>query len=250
MKPTFHDSLIRFAAAWAILAGFFVQGLTAQSGLDETRALQITKVVHPVYPHGLRAKGVTEGDVTVVFSVDAEGQLEDVMPIAYSHVEFYTVTAATMKNWTFEPALNQGRPHPVVQFITLTFEAGHDVVSMSAADASVSWLHSSGHLKDNYHVATLPELDAIPTPINVVSPGYPEAYLGSGREGHVTIEFYIDENGRTRMPAIIDHNGLEFGASSVDAVSQWTFEPPKRNGRHVAVMVKQKFRFAAPEGNR
>jgi TonB family protein len=210
---------------------------------DGNSSLRITRTVLPIYPYRLRQQGITEGDVAVVFAVDAEGRLEDIMPLRYTDEEFYAATVLAMKQWTFQPALNQGRPHPVVQFVSFHYEAGNDVVQMSATEAGVAFLNSLRGSRDRYRVVKMAELDAIPTPVEIVTPGYPTSFIGSGIKGEVTIEFYIDEKGRVRMPAIVDYSHLEFASAAVEAVSRWSFEPPKRGGRSVAVMAKQRFHF-------
>jgi TonB family protein len=66
-----------------------------------------------------------------------------------------------------------------------------------------------------------------------------------GNEAHdVTVEFYIDEQGRVRMAAVPREAADDiYSAAAVAAVEQWRFEPPLRKGKPVLVLVEQLFRF-------
>ena len=63
------------------------------------------------------------------------------------------------------------------------------------------------------------------------------------------MEFYIDPQGRVRIPSVsretIEANpGL--AAAAVTAVSQWQFAPPVSNGKPVLVVASQDFSFRPP----
>lgn len=69
--------------------------------------------------------------------------------------------------------------------------------------------------------------------------------------GDVTVSFYIDEQGAVRMPYVLGQPNLELADLAVEAVRQWKFEPPTRQGRPVLVHAQQLFRFnraTAPKG--
>ena len=240
-------TLIPTVALLGLLSGSLAGGPPADPSPDGTNPLRINRSVTPIFPLALRQQGISRGEVTVVYAVNAEGRLEDVMPVAYTHRDFYDASLQAMKRWSFEPARNLGRAHPAIQFVTFSFEAGSEVVDMTAADALRAEMNPMRSLKDAYRIERLADLDAIPAPASIVSPGYPESLVGSGLEGEVTIEFYIDETGRVRMPALVEHTNLEFAAAAVDAVSRWTFEPPMRDGRPVTVLVRQRFHFNPPD---
>jgi len=80
----------------------------------------------------------------------------------------------------------------------------------------------------------------------VVKPILPGGALSAGQERVVTVDFYIDEEGKVRVPAV-DRDVAEdrLAAAAVSAVEQWRFEPPLRKGHPVLVQVQQDFRFVA-----
>jgi TonB family protein len=97
-----------------------------------------------------------------------------------------------------------------------------------------------------YHACALRELDRIPTPKKIVKPIYPVEMAKSGHHGRVVVDFYIDESGRVRMPAVsleTTRNDEELATAAVTAVSQWEFEPPVSHGRPALVAIQQEFNF-------
>ncbi len=220
---------------------------TSQTPADEFQPLTITKQVGVIYPAPLSREGIRKGEVAVICSIDETGQMTDYMPLAYTHEGFYDAALVALKQWEFEPAQSRGRAHPAVQIFTFEFEAGRDVVDINGNDNLALFINRFSMSGDNYRVLKLSELDAIPTPVELVKPLYPETYVGSEIEGEVVIEFYIDENGDVRLPAIIEHNGIDFAATAVEAVRQWKFEPPMRNGKPVTAVAMQQFHFNPSE---
>ena len=93
---------------------------------------------------------------------------------------------------------------------------------------------------------TLSELDRIPTPATVVKPHYPVDSSNTVKAAVVTVHFYIDQEGRVRMPAVsreTSETNDSFAAEALDAISKWQFEPPMSRGRPVLVSATQDFNF-------
>jgi TonB family protein len=60
----------------------------------------------------------------------------------------------------------------------------------------------------------------------------------------MVVQFYIDQEGKVRMPVLADVDcDLELAAAAYDAVRTWSFEPPTVKGRPVIVTARQKFVF-------
>ena len=60
------------------------------------------------------------------------------------------------------------------------------------------------------------------------------------------MEFYIDETGHVRLPAVsreTNEADEELSAAAVTAVEQWQFEPPVSKGKPVFVLAHQDFDF-------
>jgi TonB family protein len=64
-----------------------------------------------------------------------------------------------------------------------------------------------------------------------------------GVGGKVTVDFFVDESGKTRMPVVAGRSDDSLAGFAIAAVKQWRFEPPTRGGIPVLVRVSQDFNF-------
>jgi TonB family protein len=152
-----------------------------------------------------------------------------------------------IKKWEYEPAWVRGESRSATVDLTFQFENRGMVV----VDLNVS---SYVQLRDvqlrpgayTYGVKTLRQLDRIPTPTKVVHPLYPAEAAQKQQSAVVTVQFYIDEKGRVRLPAVSRDTSERYGAfaaAAVNAVSEWQFEPPLSRGQPVLVAARQDFNF-------
>lgn len=66
-------------------------------------------LARPEYPFALRQRGV-EGSVTVAFTVDVRGRVQDIEVQESTHEEFERAAVAAVRTWRFEPAQRDGKP--------------------------------------------------------------------------------------------------------------------------------------------
>jgi TonB family protein len=104
---------------------------------------------------------------------------------------------------------------------------------------------SGGHRTNK--VGTLRDLDESPKVIHAVSPRYPAALATEKVAGRVILDFFIDEQGKVRMPALEKTDHEAFVDAAAAALMEWQFAPPTRNGKPVIVQARQVFVFT-PEG--
>jgi TonB family protein len=221
--------------------------VSAQTPSDprEQGLLKIIQTEAAEFPLSLRNSAVMQGEAKVAIDVDQKGQLIDWLVTGYSRKEFADSAVAALRRWRYEPPRLHGEPWASVQEIHFDYTRTGVVVSVTGFEALEFQLEELTRGKYAYRIFTLRELDRIPTPIQVVSPVGPA--LDPNQEKHVvTVEFYIDEEGRVRMPSVArPEAGDVCAANAMAAVKQWRFEPPLRKGRPVAVLVKQVFDFVA-----
>ena len=186
----------------------------------------------------------------VAVQIDADGRLSDYLVTAYSNPAFVDGAVASVKNWRFEPARIHGSPRSAKAEFTFNYEAEGVVV----VDMSIQTVTELLHMRiapDSlaFSARTLGQLDRIPTPIKIVKPVYPTTLARSSQGGHVTVEFYIDEQGHVRM-ASVDRQTIEanerLAAAAITAVEQWQFEPPLYKGLPVLALAQQDFNFKPP----
>jgi TonB family protein len=182
--------------------------------------------------------GITSGSVKFVIKVDKTGKLVDLLAIEYTQRPFADEATKAVSQWTFAPALVGTEPVGWVRELNLSFLNNGMTVTYDNGEAPSHFTMAdhSGE-KIEYHACSLRDLDRVPTPRHVVAPTaalQPDA-------GDVTVDFYIDEEGRVRIPVARATSDAVFANAAVDAVSQWQFEPPTSKGKPVLVHVVQIF---------
>ena len=88
------------------------------------------------------------------------------------------------------------------------------------------------------------ELDRPLAATHVVQPRHPGLALRPVQPtGSVVIDFYVDATGRARMPVATRATHEAFAIAAVEALMEWQYAPPTRNGAPVVVRVVQQFNF-------
>lgn len=229
----------------SLLAFVSTAAMTAQPARPESfERLRVKSQQMPVFPFDLMQAGVREGQVCVAFSTDVTGKVDDCLAVAYSHPDFARVAVAAVRKWTFEPARLSGQPIATASEVIFNFETqGTVVLSLTAAETLTIWMNRMHQLDESYYPRTLRELDRIPTPIAAPSPSYSAALAERGHIGTISVNFYIDETGAVRLPAVESGNDPELAALAINAIQTWKFEPPTCHGRKVLTKTNQVFRF-------
>jgi TonB family protein len=229
---------------------FLALGLMASAGQAQTltpsadrQSVKILETVTPVFPLGLPEQGFFEGEARIAIAVDETGKLTDWLVIGYSHRRFADESVDAIKQWKFEPAQVRGKPVSVQIEILISFATSGVVISCDAGTAMTRYANSLFKSREAYQPCTMKEIDRIPTPRNAVSPAYGEDLAKKGVQGTVVVDFFIDETGTLRMPAIQHADYDELASLAVAAMQQWKFEPPTRQGMPVLVRAKQVFHF-------
>lgn len=217
----------------------------AAAAADRTR-LQIHQTVDARFPSGLLLVPITSGEAWVMISVDANGQLLDALPTRYTHEAFATEVLRVLRAWRYEPARLDGKPIAVRVELQFSFQASGAIVSMDAATAVRSMLAFAESPTYVRRLCPPEELDQRPVPVRQVAPHYPGNAAASGADQETAVlDFIIDEQGKPRMPVLVNSPGAEFANQAAAALQQWEFSPPTRRGRPVAVRVQQAFIFPA-----
>jgi TonB family protein len=223
-----------------------IRAQTDAKATDQT-LLQIIQTDVLGFPSLLSDSLVMTGDATVAIRVERDGRLADCLVTGYSRKEFADTAVAALKAWRFDPPRVNGVPWSSVQEVHFDFSRTGVVVSYSGLDIIMGQVDEMAKGRYVYRTRTLRELDRIPTPVHVVPPVSP-ALSGGEKKRTVAVEFYIDEEGRVRLPTVTRADvGSPCAASALDAVKQWRFEPPLYRGRPTLVFVRQEFNFVAKQ---
>lgn len=212
--------------------------------VPEWQSVKIDQTVEPVFPERLVQKGVIRGMVHLAINTDQTGKLVEWLVVGYTQPEFADEVVAAVKQWKFTPAELRGEKVGTTVELVFNFEAKGVVVSTSSASdiLEAQFLRRIGE-HYVYEPCSLRELDRIPTPIVTVAPAYPAELPKRGVKGQVAVDFYIDERGAVRVPAVSVNDDSVLTSLAVAALRQWRFEPPTRNGIPVLVKASQVFNF-------
>jgi len=238
-----HPKISMLCAATLLLA----LPAAAQMGSPDYVPLKINQTVDPAYPQGLVDVGITSGFASVAVSIDETGKLSDYLVIAYSHPRFAENAVGALTKWTFEPAQVHGSPRSCEADLTFRYEVrGVVVVSLTPFTSNELIRYKIAPNASAYSAVAPRQLDRLPTPRKIITPVYPMELARSSRGGHVSVDFYIDEEGHVRMPSVsleTDEANENLAALAVTSVGQWEFEPPMSGGRPVVLLARQEFDF-------
>jgi TonB family protein len=228
-----------------LLLSLALCGMLASACGATVQHLQLVESVDPEFPRGLQMLGITKGGVRCMINVDATGRIEDVLILAYTHERFGRAVRDVMPQWRFEPARVDGRAVPAQTTIEFTIEAVGVVTTMDVTTYVSQRFETIWGSPYVYHEWKLSDLDAIPVPQKSVAPIYPVELAEQNIRGKVRVEFYIDESGAVRMPIVAASEHPELAGLAIQAVRQWQFAPPLRQGKPVLVFASQEFDFNA-----
>jgi TonB family protein len=199
---------------------------------------QRVSVKFPIRPFN---EGIKWGKVSLMLEVHPDGQLGDVLVFEHTGADFAEAAVFAVKKWEFTPALLAGEPVGSIVTINVQFEVNGVTAHTKLIGQAAEQAAPGGRF--TYRPFTLTELDGVPRALFRAAPVYPREWILEGRTGAVTIDFFIDEDGRTRFPRVVWEADELLGAVTVDAVKGWQFEPPLRRGQAVLAQVRQMFHF-------
>lgn len=223
-----------------LLVHFALLALAASICQAEDPARIVIEEVAPIageearFPATMRAIGVKDGNVSLVVAVDEKGSVSDLFVVEATRRAFAQSALKAVGSWRFNPATYNGQPFPSTIRIDMDFKP----------DRTLRWHTLKGPVETNIAqrdqherpvtAVSLEQLDSIPLPISLVEPERWE-------QGQATIEFYIDELGNVRCPKLVSGTNLDFGRATLQAVSQWRFQPPIAQGELTNTLVLQTF---------
>lgn len=240
-RPLMHPPL-RFVLSLFLWLG--ASALASEPAIEPPRVIE-----QPMwnYPHAAASEFVFQGHARVLVSISEEGEVLDFIVLGFTHPAFAQEVVSSMSHFRFLPARVRGEPAATRIPITFNFEQQGNVVSMTASEQverHLARFSRFGEFKPT--VCPGRELDEPLVATTVVSPLYPMELRARAVEGEVTVDFYVDPEGRVRMPATAVNAHPSFARMAMGAIEQWRFAPPTSGGEPVLVHVRQLFRFMPP----
>ena len=216
---------------------------------DLADTIRLERYTEPAFPLTLRNRGIAEGYAQAQLLVAADGTVLETFVSVYSHREFAEAAEAAMHSWKFRPATE---PDALPQRFNLRINFRREGLFVVQGDLQTNlnaYLGHNAREDESITLCKLRDLDAIPEPLTFVVPLYPAALKQQNTQGAAAVSFFIDEEGKVRVPSIAGASNPEFAAAALAAVKQWTFNPPLRKGRPTRVFAVQEFTFAPDKGS-
>ena len=240
------------ATALLLLNAVFASIATARSSsdLEKDSSFSIKVTREPIFPLRLKTEGYTKGSATLQLVVDQFGELRDALMIEATHPAFGKAVLDVIYKWKFGVPKINGEAVAMVQNLQVHFEASGSVLSYSTG-ANVGPMGLFDRMTRGisvYRIASIDEIDSIPLPIHIEKPLFPVEMLKGEIVQKAVFEFYIDESGNVRIPTLRENESTETIEESLlvitqDALMQWKFQAPTRNGKPVVVRVAQPITF-------
>jgi TonB family protein len=204
----------------------------------------LTRYEPPVFPPSLRVTSISDGYVSMMFTVATDGQVEDSVAIDASHPAFARAVQDALSQWRFVAAA--GATTPRREYIQFDFKRTGTVSALSHFDAGKS-LFPPGRAAGSQPIRTVSwhALQTPPERIAAATPIYPEALRSKPVKGYAMVSFVIDADGQVRVPVVTGSSDALFGEAALGAVRQWRFAPPLHEGNTVQVIVERSFTFGS-----
>ena len=195
-----------------------------------------TRTYKPDYPENLRNQGII-GNALVKFTINKQGSVVNPEVVSATHEAFGAASMDAVRQWQFIPGRKDGSiVSKQVQLpfnFTLTME---EQLSNKAGREVFTKVRGKIHKAD--------KLDASPTPMNTVSPVYPDKLKDSGIEGEAQVKFIINKEGLVINPKIVSTDHEEFGPSALMASLNLKFNPVELEGKPINVEMERSFTFS------
>jgi len=235
--------LVILCAALAALTGRLLAEAPSSND-DSIQKLRLDKFVMPEFPDYVRMTGSSKGVVTVAIGRSAEGYVTDVLVLSATNARLSRSVVEAVRKWKFalpgNLAPNGQQIFPIVRFL---FSA-KGIAVVSALTGSLASKDREIEETASVHLPSFAELDEVPKPIVHPMPQFTGATAERAIGATATVKYFVDEEGKVRVPVVTECSSPEIGQAALSAVEQWTFDPPRAAGRSTIALEMGQFTFA------
>lgn len=214
------------------------------------------------YPGSAANRGIGEGTAVVSVAIDAQGKVTDYMLVDCSDKAFGVALLDWVKVMKFQPATYRGVAVPGRCEVGYRFNY-HSPSSGEHGFGFSAWGTSSGGLSTG--ALTMSQIDIsgkklpqkpelapvaekqLDQPLEFTDVALPKLPAGftpsSGRPVKVFVSFYIDAEGKARLPQAESAVAPELVDRALSAVRQWSFKPPVAGGKPALVLTARSVGF-------
>jgi TonB family protein len=192
-------------------------------------------LVPPVCPDSL---GKLTDRVRVTFVIDEQGAVTDPEARSGTNRALREAAVAAVAQWRFDPPTRQGVPVRVAASQIFLFAPRPIAENGTAVMIPGSWGAADESATPTAEIFDISKLDRSPKPLQQPRPRYPAAMKKARITGEAVVDFIVDSAGNVQNAYAVSSTRAEFEQPSVDSVSQWKFEPGRKNGRPVNVHLQ------------
>lgn len=232
----------RLCAAVVLIAPLCLPG-SMNDGI--IRELKLTKYVEPDFPDMARLEGLAEGHVALAISRTPDGLPADILLLKATDARLAAAAVEAVRAWRFQPTNDPAEL--VARTVRIGFRLSGVVVFPFGKKHIEEVLDAVSDIKlrEPVRVPRVQSLAQAPKALARPMPVYPATLQSRAIEGSAAVRFYVDEEGRVRLPEVIEASTPEFGEAAVAAVAQWRYEPPRQDGRTIVASDNWAFQFKA-----
>lgn len=191
------------------------------------------------FPGGAAARSIAQGSATASVLVGADGKTEDILSAQYTDPSFGKALADELKSTRFSPAKYKNVNIPARMNVSYDFQGN---VSANAMEQAARMGHTNS--KDALEPVSEEKLDARLHLIDPVLPRVPVGYeVPEGKVVKAYVTFYVDSEGKVRVPNVESADAPELVAPAIKAVRLWKFQPPTAGGKPALVFTGRAITF-------
>lgn len=175
----------------------------------------------------------------MIIGVGPDGEFLDALVIAYTHIEYAREARLAVENWTYRAAMDGGENVGTRAELFLEFEPD-GLVRRLAPVNTMDRLFERTIPKDVVQIY-FPERELDAPLAFVAAPAPPSVDIPEDME--VTVDFYIDQEGKPRLPAILSMDDPILADIALETIREWRFAPPTNDGKPAITRARQQFVF-------
>lgn len=198
------------------------------------------------FPGTALFEGVATGRATVGVMLDPTGRPADFLLIRYTQPYFGQALLEAAKARDYTPKRLKGIAVPGPFTFSYHFEPPEGLTNISSFEAAGRRSEEvQGGIRFAYEPHREAELDGAQLePIQVQIPVLPARLVRPDkRPVRVLVSFYVDEQGRVRLPEVESALAPELVARAVQALQHWAFKPPTIKAKPVLVRAMRAVTF-------
>jgi outer membrane biosynthesis protein TonB len=191
------------------------------------------------FPGKAYSEGIPKGYASVAVELDDNGHAVDYLLSAYTEKYFGDALLREAKDTKYSPLLFKGVAVPSRFNFGYEFRQEFTVAISSFTAFRNRLLEVSGGRPDfKYQPVMKEDLDSPLEFIRQAVPNYPGGFTPAvGKPDSVMVSFFVDEEGRVRIPNVDSASSPLLIPNAIKAVHFWQFKPPLKKGKPVLVFA-------------